>query len=160
VTADRAPVGARIADAVDRLRDHGVPVETSTDGDSTTHRITRPTYRAEGLVNPKRWLGIELDLLGAGGATVLRYRVDTDLYNISQPRYLWFVEEIETDIVLLLDGLAQKRLLVDMSSPRPSMIVPSGDGPMLIRKRRFGATTTLYDETADRALHEYRALEP
>jgi hypothetical protein len=160
VSVDRAPVGARIADAVDGLRNRGVPVETSAEGDLATYLIDRPTYRAEVVVNPKRWLGIEFDLLGEGGSRVLHYRVDTDLYDISQPKHHWFADEIETDIVLLLEALAQKQLLVDLSSPRARMVVPSADGPVLIRKLRFGATATPYDVSADRASHDFRSLAP
>jgi hypothetical protein len=160
VTRGQPAIGARIAVAVEQLREVGVAVETSADGDLTTYRIERSTYRVEVLVDPTRWLGVRFDLLGEGGSTALRYGVDTDLYNISLPKYRWFADEIEAEIVLLLEGLAQRRVLVDVSSPKPRMIVPSVDGPLLMRKLRFGATVSPYVATDDPAPHGFRALQP
>jgi hypothetical protein len=136
---------ARIAEAVDRLRRRGIAVEATTRAGVTTYLVERPTYRVKIVIDPARWLGVEFLLLGHDRVVDLGYWVDSDLYNISLDKYRWFAAEIETDIVLLLDGLVQGKVFVDRTSPRPSMIVPSSDGPLLIRRRRFGATKDLYD---------------
>jgi hypothetical protein len=108
----------------------------------TTYLVDRPTYRAKIVLNPARWLGVEFVLLSHDRCADLRHWVDTDLYNISLEKYRWYAVEIETDIVLLLHGLAKGEVFAGRTSPRPSMIVPSSDGPLLIR-RRFGATSEL-----------------
>lgn len=111
----------------------------------TTYHVEGPIYRAKIVVDPARWLGVEFVLLGEDRVVDLGYWVDTDLYNISLDKYRWFAVEVETDIVLLLDGLVRGKVFVDRTSSRPSMIVPSSDGPLLIRRRRFGGTKGLYE---------------
>lgn len=145
VTSDDRLPGARIAEAVDRLRRRGIDVDATTQAGVTTYLVERPTYRVKVVVDPARWLGVEFFLLSHDRAVDLGHWVDTDLYNISLDKYRWFAAEIETDIVLLLDGLVQGKVFVNRTSPRPSMIVPSDDGPLLIRRRRFGATKEVYD---------------
>lgn len=127
----------------------------------TTYLVERPTYRAKIVVDPARWLGVEFVLLSQDRVADLAYWVDTDLYKISLDKYRWFAVEIETDIVLLLDGLVQGKVFVDRTSPRPSMIVPSSDGPLLIRRRRFGATKNLYNgDVASGPPPSFRTLDP
>jgi hypothetical protein len=157
---DRLP-GSGIAEAVDRLRRRGIAVEATTRAGVTTYLVERPTYRAKIVVDPARWLGVEFVLLGHDRVVDLGYWVDTDLYNVSLDKYRWFAAEIETDIVLLLDGLVQGKVFVNRASPRPSMIVPSSDGPLLIRRRRFGAAKGLYDGgVASGPPPGFRTLDP
>jgi hypothetical protein len=138
VTHDGRSTGARIAEAIDKLRDACIPVRESTQAGATTYLMERPTYRAEVIVNPARWLGLQFDLLGQDQSALLKSGVDTDVYNISLPKYRWFAEEIEADIVIFLEGLAQGEILVNTASRRASMIVPSGEGPMVgPGKRRY-----------------------
>jgi hypothetical protein len=161
VTSDDRLPGARIAEAADWLRRRGIAVEATTLAGVTTYLVEKPTYRAKIVVDPARWLGVEFVLLGHERVVDLGYWVDTDLYNISLDKYRWFAAEIETDIVLLLDGLVQGKVFVDRTSPRPSMIVPSSDGPLLIRRRRFGATTDLYDgDVTSGPPPGFRTLDP
>jgi hypothetical protein len=144
--------GARIADAVEGLRDRAIAVPAATSAGTTTYVVERPTYRVTIVVNPARWLGLDFHLFGPDGSTVLTYAVDTDLYNISLSRYQRFAADIETDIVLLLEALAQGKVLVDRSGPRPSMIVSTGRGQVWVRKRRLGTTVTPWQAATESAV--------
>jgi len=135
-------------------------VEATTEAGATTYLVERPTSGAKVVVDPVRWLGLDFDLLAQDQSVVLKYGVDTDLYNISLPKYRWFADEIETDIVLLLDGLAQGMILVNRTSQRPSMIVPSGEGPVLVRRLRFGATKDLYGGANSQLPPGFEILDP
>ncbi|MBM0278074.1 hypothetical protein [Micromonospora tarensis] len=161
MTEDSRPVGARIADAVDVLRGSGVTVETSTQAGATIYAVKRPAYQVEIVVDSARFLGLSFHLLGCDGSIVVGYGVDTDLYNISLPQHRWFATDVETDIVLLLEALMQGKVLVDTGSPRASMVVPTGDGLMLVQRRRFLTTSTPYDGDASSALAAgFRSLPP
>ncbi|WP_331218051.1 hypothetical protein [Plantactinospora sonchi] len=161
MTEESRPVGARIADAVDLLRGSGVTVETSAQAAATIYTVKRPAYHLEIVVDSVRFLGLSFDLLGCDGSVIVGYEVDTDLYRISLPRHRWFATEVETDIVALVEALIQGKVLVDTGPPRASMVVPTGDGLMLVQRRRFLTTSNPYGGDACSALAAgFRPLPP
>lgn len=161
MTEDSRSVGARIADAVDVLRGSGVTVETSTRAGATIYAVKRPAYQVRIVVDSTRFLGLSFHLLGCDGSIAVGYEVDTDLYNISLPQHRWLATEVETDIVVLLAALMQGKVLVDTGSPRASMVVPTGDGLVLLQRRRFLTTSNPYDGDASSAMAAgFRPLHP
>ncbi|MFF5262694.1 hypothetical protein ACFY4C_27500 [Actinomadura viridis] len=132
--------GERIAASTDRLRSRGVNVERSAIGREIRYEARRNAYRLSVIVDPRRFIGLEFDLLAEDGSVLLGYAVDTDLYDISRPAFAALAMDVESDIVLFLDALADGRILLRRARP-PSMIVPTADGLRVLRRARFGMTT-------------------
>jgi hypothetical protein len=134
----------RIAAAVERLRARDVAVSESVQGSAIRYEATRPAYHLVVYVDPPRFIGLEFDLLAADGSVRLHYFIDTDLYDISQPRHAWFASAIATDIVLLLDALTDGGLLAKLDRRRASMIVPTGQGPRIVKRGRVWTSAGRY----------------
>jgi hypothetical protein len=151
----------RIAAAVDRLRTQALAVDERVDGNAVRWEVNRPEYRLIVYVDLKRSVSLEFDILTDDGKPQLHYWIDTDLYDISQPRHAWFAAEIATDIVDFLDALLAGRLLTRMSVPRPSLIVPTRDGLRIVKRTRFGTTLSHCGAEVDALVAEgYRSLRP
>src|SRR5690349_14970230 len=105
----------------------------SREGEANTYKIRAKNFQLKIKVNPKSWVGLEFDLLVDGGKT-LSYHTDTDLYDLSNPKYEKFTMEIWKDITLFLDALLNEGILVGERKGRIAMIVPESNGFNLIRK--------------------------
>lgn len=145
--------GERIAAAVGRLLANGVAVQASVEATATRYAATRPAYRVLVCVDPSRFIGLEFDLLGTDGSVRLHYFVDTGRYDISQPQHAWFLSATATDVVLFLEALADGGLLAKLERRRASVIVPTGGGPLIVRRGRVWTSAGRYRggrETATR----------
>jgi hypothetical protein len=134
--------GQRIVEAIERLRGLGIAVDADEVGASTRYTVTRPAYRLIVTVESTRFLGLQFDLIGRDGSSVLHYFVDTDLYDISQPKYAWFSQEIADDIVAFLSALIERRIWIMADESEPAMIVPTRDDLRLVKRGRFGTTVS------------------
>lgn len=142
--------GERLAVSMGRLRRRGVNVERSAVGQAVRYEAGRNAYRLSVIVDPMRCIGLEFDLLADDGSVLLGHAVDTDLYDISRPAFAALAVDVESDIVLFIDALAAGRILLRLASP-PSLIVPTGEGPRVLRRTRFGTTGGPYRDGMDAA---------
>jgi hypothetical protein len=138
----RAEPAERIAAAVGRLRAREVAVDVVIDDATVRYTVTRPVYTVEVYVDPAHLISLEFDLLGQpDGSVRLHYFVDTGRYDISQPAHARFASATATDIVLFLDALADGRLLTKVDRRRAAMIIPTGDGPRIVKRGRLWTST-------------------
>ncbi|MBO0871513.1 MAG: hypothetical protein J2P15_23425 [Micromonosporaceae bacterium] len=129
-------------------------MEESIEGRAVRYEIRRRQYGVDVFVDPARFIGLRLDLRAEDGSAALHYAVDTDLYDISQARYAKFAADVETDIVIFLDGLASGEILTRMTQPNPATIVPTGEGPRLLKRTRLGTTAGPYRYNKDAAVRD------
>lgn len=76
-------------------------------GSVATWRLAGETWEATVVIDPSRWLGLEFTATDPDTGRVARHEIDTDLYDISDPRRRAFAEAIEADIVAFLQALAR-----------------------------------------------------
>ena len=141
----------RIAAAVGRLSASGVAVDVSAQDPATRYEATRPAYRMQVYVDPSRFIGLEFDLLDVDGSVRLHYFVDSGRYDVSQPRYAWYLSAIATDVVLFLEALADGGLLAKVEGRRASVIVPTGGGSLLVSRGRIWTSAGRYRGDRDSA---------
>jgi hypothetical protein len=153
--------GERIADAVGRLRSRGVAVDESVQGTATRYEATRPAYRVLVLVDPSRFIGLEFDLLGADGSVRLHYFADTGRYDVSRPEHAWYASAVATDVVLFLEALADGGLLAKVERRRVSLIVPTGNGLLVVKRGRVWTSAGRHRGDREAATRQgFRAVAP
>jgi hypothetical protein len=151
----------RIAAAIGRLSASGVAVHVSVQATATRYEATRPAYRVLVYVDPSRFIGLEFDLLGTDGSVRLHYFVDTGRYDISEPRHAWFLSATATDVVLFLEALADGGLLAKVESRRASVIVPTGGGPLIVKRGRIWTSAGRYRGDREAATRDgFRPVPP
>ncbi len=116
-------------------------VDVIIEDTAVRYQLTRPVYTVQVYVDPDRFIGLEFDLLGPDGSVRLHYFVDTGHHDISQPAHAWFASATATDIVLFLDALADGQVLTRVDRRRASIIVPTGDGPRIVKRGRLWTST-------------------
>ena len=144
----------RIAAAVDRLRARGVVVDESMQDLATRYAATRPAYRLLVYVDPAHFIGLEFDLLGTDGSVRLHYFVDTGRRDVSQPAHAWYASAVATDVVLFLDALADGGLLAKVEPRRVSLIVPTGAGPLIVKRGRVWTSAGRHRGGRDTAIRD------
>src|SRR3954470_17758277 len=97
-------MGSEIDLAMARLREHGFAVSVEAEDELRTYRVSGNGFRLRVGMGPK---GILLDFVvdRDGESPELRYSIDTDLYDVSDPDQRWFADEILRDIASFLDAL-------------------------------------------------------
>ena len=144
----------RIAAAVGRLSASGVAVDVSVQGPATRYEATRPEYRALVHVDPSRFIGLEFDLIDPDGSVRLHYFADTGRYDVSQPRYAWYLSATATDVVLFLDALTSGGLLARVDRRRAEVIVPTGTGPLIVARGRIWTSAGRYRGDRESAMRK------
>ena len=144
----------RIAAAVDRLRARGVAVDESTQASATRYAVNRPAYRLVLYVDPGRFIGLEFDLLDNDGSARLHYFVDTGRRDVSQPAHAWYASAVATDVVLFLDALADGDLLAKIEPRRAFVIVPTGGGPLIVKRGRVWTSAGRHRGSRDSATRD------
>ena len=126
--------------ALNRLGSHvGVNWHRDDDG-ADTAAVTAPNFRLQLYINSARALSLEFEL-AEQGQPPLRYAIDSDLYDLSQPKYEEFAREIGQQIVQFLESLATGRVQVGTFQGKRAMVVPLDDQTVLIYRGRFSTTT-------------------
>ncbi|SRR6266568_569785 len=139
----------RIVEAVDRLAQAGrLPIRRHREDDAETFAVDADRWRLEIVVAPK-WLGLTFEVLDSGGKPTLAHRIDTDLYDISQPRYAEFASETEEEIVDFVGALATGEVRVGSIGDRPAMTLPTDAGWYRIHKGRFVTSGKHFESVAD-----------
>ena len=142
----------RIAAAVDRLREHDVAVAESVHGPAIRYEMTRPAYHVQVDVEESRFIGLEFDLLAPDGSVRLHYFVNTARYDISAPGQAWYASATATDVVLFLAALADGGLLARPHRRGAALIVPTGAGPLIVKRGRIWTSAGRYRRDRDAAI--------
>lgn len=101
-------IGSKIQSTLQKFEDKNVKINEEFTKGQTSYEIYDNRYDLKIIVDPKRWLGLKFHLKG----TKMHYDIDTDLYDISNPKNSWFAKEIEDDMVTFLNGILESRLKV------------------------------------------------
>jgi hypothetical protein len=151
----------RIAAAVQRMRAAQLPVNVVTEGSAVRYEVTRPGYAVVVVVDPTRFVGLEFDLFGPDGSVRLHYFLDTGRRDISQPAHAWSAAATATDVVLLLEALAEGRVLSAMDGRRAAIIIPTGTGARIVKRGRLWTSTGREGRTGAAAIRAgFRPLPP
>lgn len=130
-------IGERIAEAIKAFKLKGVDVHHTNPGTHDEYSLVSKDYKVEIIVNPPQWVGLEFYWAGGERKHKFDYRIDTDLYDLSDPKNAWFAKEIEDDIVEFLEILKEGKLLVGEKNGRPALIIPFQDEILLLRGGKF-----------------------
>ncbi|MBM0234000.1 hypothetical protein JNW91_20405, partial [Micromonospora sp. STR1_7] len=90
-------MGSEIDLVMARLGERGFDVNVEAEDELRTYRVSGTSFHLRVGVGVK---GILLDFVvdRDGESPELRHSIDTDLYDVSDPRQRWFADEIERDI--------------------------------------------------------------
>jgi hypothetical protein len=95
-------------------------------------------------VNPERELAANLQILGADGLPEIEYSIDTDLYDIKNPDYWRFAQDVEEDIVALIEAIKSHELLYMKRALKSYLVVPAHDSVVLVKQGRYFGSKTQY----------------
>jgi hypothetical protein len=129
--------GLRIARAMQNLADRGFEVGLATEIDTATYTVAGAMFTLTVIVKPQSWLGLVLGVTAWPGSSSVTYEVDTDLYDISNPKNASFGSDIEGEIVSVIDGLGSGSIKVGRLRNKNSVIIPSGEYSVVITAGRF-----------------------
>jgi hypothetical protein len=147
--------GDKILQALDEIKKSGTPVADSEDGTSKIFKITSKDYEIEVVVTPEKWLGLTFSI----PQTKVNYEINTDLYDLTLPKYSEFTQQIESDIVAFLDSFRDKKILI--SSNKKQVLIPLSSEFVLLNLSGFFARTKSYkslDEAKEKFDSDYIAL--
>lgn len=121
-------------------------VEHRRTGNADIYLLTGKRCRIEITIDATRWLGLSFALHDINGNAAIHHDIDTDLYNISQPKYREFAVDIESEIVQFLDSLVSGKIRVGEVSGALTMIFPCGDAYFRIKRGRIFASGRYFDD--------------
>lgn len=151
--------GEKIISYIKNFKDYGITVNYyENNGKVNLYALNGKNYRVKVNVDPKKWLGLEFYLLDKNGKTLLTYDIDTDLYDISLPKYHSFADKIELDIVEFLNSLSQGKIKIGKIKGKPAMIMPMGNRFLLVKKGWFFTSGKYYNDVNDINLDEISIL--
>src|SRR4051812_15902673 len=101
-------LGGRIPRAFGELLRAGLGVREADEDGATRWQIDKPRYTVAVVLDPGRAIGLTVEVTDRQGDR-LSHATDTDLYDISLPRYQKFAHTIEADIAEFLSALAARR---------------------------------------------------
>jgi hypothetical protein len=149
VDGDRkTTIGQRVNAVVDMCIADGWPVVDDAKGSTRSAVIRCARWSASVTVAPAKWLGVEFLLLDAEGMVTLWHQIDTDLYNLEDPKNDEFAVEIEDDIVQFLEALRAGEVTVSRDGGL-SMVFPARVGFYRLRKGRLMISGKPFLERAD-----------
>jgi hypothetical protein len=137
-------IGEKIIKTVHTLSNSNLNINHTKQGDCDTYNLISNNYKVTLILDPKRWLGLEFYLLDSNGKIQLTYDLDTDLYPISSPKYLSTTKIIEDKIVEFLYALVNKNIKIGQIKGKTAMIIPEGEGYLLLKKGRFITSSKFY----------------
>lgn len=142
-------IGSRIIEVMESLSPGGsLTVRRGTEDGDQVFEIVGDRCRVEVRVNPVRWLGLSFALSGDRGPRSLLYDIDTDLYDVSQPKNREFALEIEDEISDFLEALVNCQITVRESGGKLAIVVPVRGGFRRIERGRVFTTSKDYDQLA------------
>ncbi|WP_410646878.1 hypothetical protein [Amycolatopsis sp. cmx-4-54] len=99
-------------------------------------------------VEPRRWLGLAFEAVDPVTGKCATYDIDTDLYDLSQPRQREFAEEIERDIIQFLDNLRKGAVLQGNDGEKFVLVFPLGNAYIRVVQGRFAGSASTYPDLA------------
>lgn len=144
--------GQQIQEKIQKLNASGIRFINTSDNDDDVYELQSAKCKLKILISTK-WLGLEFELLDLKGDLLLTYDIDSDLYDISQPKEKPFADEIENRISFFLEELEMGMILVGQTSGRPAMIVPAPEGATLVSKGKFMTKAEHYENLGEAMKH-------
>ncbi|WP_238425854.1 hypothetical protein, partial [Micromonospora sp. STR1_7] len=84
-----------------------------------------------------------------GESPELRHSIDTDLYDVSDPRQRWFADEIERDIASFLDALGSGRLRLSRGRNKTAIVFPNAGRYVRVERGRVFTRRREYEREVD-----------
>ncbi|TNH24857.1 hypothetical protein FHG89_24320 [Micromonospora orduensis] len=141
-------MGSEIDPVMARLGARGFDVNVETEDELRTYRVSGKGFHLRVGLGRK---GVLLDFVvdPDGESPELRYSIDTDLYDVSEPRQQWFGDEIQRDIVSFLDALENGRLRVTRGRHKTAIVFPYEGKYVRVERGRVFTRRREYDSLAD-----------
>lgn len=130
-------IGKEIIEKITTFNKKVVLAEEKASIEGREFTVRGDEFLLEILINPPKWLGLKFYLLDEKGKILLTHDIDTDLYDLSQPKYQSFTKGIETDMIDFIDSIINGSIKVGKIKDRPAMIVPQDNKFLLIKKGKF-----------------------
>jgi hypothetical protein len=131
-------LGEQISATIDTLRKRGFVVERRSHGGDTVFAINAPKYHAIVTLNPARWVGLHFALGPSGHKSELALDIDTDLFDVANPRFDKLALAVEEKVCAFLTALAAGEVLVGRVGRQPALLAPLGQRTMVITPGTFG----------------------
>jgi hypothetical protein len=131
-------LGEQISATIDTLRKRGFAVERRSNGGDTVFAINAKTYHATVTVNPARWVGLHFALGPSGHKSELGFDIDTDLFDVANPRFDKLALAVEERVCAFLTALAAGEVLVGRVGRQPAILAPLGQRTVVVTPGLFG----------------------
>ncbi|MEV4826636.1 hypothetical protein [Micromonospora sp. NPDC049274] len=131
-----------------RLSQRGFDVNLDAGGEVRSYRVSGKLFHLRVGVGPTGIL-LEFVVDRDGESPELRYSIDTDLYDISDPRQRWFADEVQHDIASFLDALGNGSLKVSRGRNRTVIAFPHEGKYLRVERGRVFTRQREYERAAD-----------
>jgi len=142
-----------VADEIQRILKKSDPIiEDSREG-LKTFKVLRPNYTLIISLDTSEY-ELQFDLKDGSGRSILSYHIDTDLYDLSNPKFRQFKQDIEADIVRFTQNLVDKKIEYGQQNNKQALLIPSDGEYLLITKGKFWNKTTIF-KSKDKAYRRF-----
>lgn len=141
-------MGSEIDAVMARLGARGFDVNVETGDELRTYRVSGRGFHLRVGLGRK---GVLLDFVvdREGESPELRYSIDTDLYDVSEPPQQWFGDEIQRDIASFLDALENGSLRLTRGRHKTAIVFPHEGKYVRVERGRVLTRRREYDSAAD-----------
>jgi hypothetical protein len=134
-------LGKRIVSTVDSMRHNGYAIEQRERSGDLVYLIKGVSYHIELTISPHRWVGLHLGLGTDLKRPTLVYDIDTDLYDLANPRFETFARSVEDEIVAFLESLVGGRVRIGKIGRKTALLIPMGTRVGIITQGRFAQSS-------------------
>ena len=120
------------------IEKQGITIDKKTSKKCTHYRISASNATIE-LEIEEKWISFNFELL----KSKIFYSINSDLYDITKIEHVVFANEIKADILNFLRNLEDGNIKISYNGKHPLLLVPTNDGPLLLKEGRFLASATL-----------------
>ncbi|MBM0230492.1 hypothetical protein JNW91_00555 [Micromonospora sp. STR1_7] len=141
-------MGSEIDLVMARLGERGFDVNVEAEDELRTYRVSGSSFLLRVGIGVK---GILLDFVvdRDGESPELRHSIDTDLYDVSDPRQRWFADEIERDITSFLDALRSGSLKLSRGRNKTTIVFPNAGKYVRVERGRMFTSRREYERAVD-----------
>lgn len=143
--------GKRLTEALITLKASARCLSRSV-GDSgltSSWQLNGLTWKAEVIVEMSRGLSLTFEATDPDTDRTVNFEIDTDLYDISQPRHRAFAEEIERDIIEFIGNLTEGKIRRAQSPSGLVLVSPLAGAYVRVAKGRFLISSSIHRQEND-----------
>ncbi|MFG1843648.1 hypothetical protein ACGFH8_35070 [Micromonospora sp. NPDC049175] len=140
-------MGSEIDHVMARLGERGFAVNIETEDELRVYRVSGKGFRLRVGIGPKGIL-LEFVVNRDGESPELRYGIDTDLYDVSDPDQQCFADEIQRDMAFFLDALGDGSLKVSRGRNKTVIAFPCADKYVRVERGRVFTRRREYERAS------------